>query len=235
MPPTNEFGQPIGEPVVNWLPRPYPSGVALEGRYCRVERLDERRHLKSLYAVVADDDASAWTYMPYGPFDNETAFRSWFAASCSQSDPLFSAIVDEASSKVKGFASYLRIAPNVGAIEVGNVYFSRSLRRSSVATEAMFLMMRHVFDDLGYRRYEWKCDSLNAPSRAAALRFGFTFEGIFRQAIVYKGRNRDTAWFAVIDRDWPNIKRAFERWLEPNNFNPDGSQKMSLSRLRELA
>lgn len=233
MPSTNEFGQPVGEPVGNWMPRPFPAGAALEGRYCRIERLEERRHLNDLYTAVADDDASAWTYMAYGPFENETSFHRWFAASCSQPDPSFYAVVD-ASSTAKGFASYLRIAPNVGAIEVGNVYFSRSLRRSAVATEAMYLMMRHVFDDLGYRRYEWKCDSLNAPSRAAALRFGFAFEGIFRQATVYKGRSRDTAWFAVIDRDWPKIKRAFERWLEPDNFSADGSQKTSLSRLRDL-
>lgn len=233
MPSQNQFGQPVGEPVSNWMPRPYPSGVCLEGRHCRIERLDARRHLKGLYAVVADDDASAWTYMTYGPFENEAAFESWFAASCSQADPFFYAIVDAASSAVMGFASYLRIAPAVGAIEIGNVYFSRMLRRSALATEAMYLMMRHAIEDLGYRRYEWKCDSLNAPSRAAAQRFGFSFEGIFRQATLYKGRNRDTAWFAVIDRDWPKVKRAFERWLDPSNFNADGSQKISLSTLRE--
>lgn len=229
---TNEFGQPIGEPVPGWAPRPYPSGELLQGRYCRVERLEARRHFEELSKVVADDDGAAWTYMPYGPFENAAAFRSWFDASCSQADPLFYAIVDAASAAVKGFASYLRIAPSVGTIEVGNVYFSRPLRRSALATEAMYLMMRHAIDDLGYRRYEWKCDSLNAPSRAAAERFGFAFEGIFRQATIYKGRNRDTAWFAVTDGDWPTVKRGFERWLEPSNFDADGAQKKSLRELR---
>jgi RimJ/RimL family protein N-acetyltransferase len=231
---TNEFGQPIGEPVVGWNARPYPNGDTIEGRYCRLERLN-LRHLDGLYAVISEDDASVWTYMPFGPFENKESLRSWLDAASTQTDPFFYAIVDAATSAIKGFASYLRIAPDVGVIEVGAIYFSKALRRSAIATEAMYLMARHAIDDLGYRRYEWKCDSLNQPSRSAAQRLGFTFEGIFRQAIVYKGRNRDTAWFAIIDHDWPNIKRAMERWLDPGNFSARGTQKVRLEELRANA
>lgn len=202
------------------------------GRHCRIERLDARRHLDALFAVILDDEPSAWTYMPYGPFDSKAAFQSWLETACTQSDPYYYAIVDVATSTAKGFASYLRIEPNAGVIEVGSIYFSRALRRSVTATEAMYLMMRHAIEYLGYRRYEWKCDALNAPSRKAAERLGFTFEGIFRQATIYKGRNRDTAWFSIVDCEWPDIKRALEGWLDPSNFNHDGSQRTPLRKLR---
>jgi len=230
--PTNEYGQPIGEPIPDWSPRPRPIGTPVIGRHCRVERLHPARHLDQLWAVVADDEPSAWTYMFYGPFESKAAFQGWLEAACAQSDPYYYAIVDLATSTVKGFASYLRIEPNAGVIEVGSIYFSRALRRSVAATEAMYLMMRHAIEDMGYRRYEWKCDSLNAPSRRAAERLGFVFEGIFRQAVVYKGRNRDTAWFSIVDREWPEVKRALEHWLDPGNFNVDGSQKTPLADLR---
>ena len=216
---------------MGWTPRPWPNGAPVEGRYCRIERLAPR-HLDSLYAIVAADDKSVWTYMPFGPFETKEAFQSWLEAACVQSDPYYYAILEGASSGIKGFASYLRIEPNAGVIEVGAIYFSRELRQSVLATEAMYLMMRHAIDDLGYRRYEWKCDALNAPSRRAAERLGFTFEGIFRQATIYKGRNRDTAWFSIIDREWPLIERALEQWLDPSNFNADGSQKMPLRAFR---
>ena len=195
--------------------------------------MNPHHHLDALYAVVADDDASPWTYMPFGPFESKAALQSWMETACALKDPYYYAIVDVATSAVKGFASYLRIVPDTGVIEVGGIYFSRALRRSVSATEAMFLMMRHAIDDLGYRRYEWKCDALNAPSRNAAERLGFTYEGIFRQATIYKGRNRDTAWFSIIDTEWPRIKSAFERWLDPNNFTADGSQKQSLREIRD--
>jgi len=231
---SNEFGQPIGKPVVGWTPRPRPNGEPVAGRHCRIERLDVRRHLDALYAVIVDDEPSAWTYMSYGPFDSKAGFQSWLEAACAQSDPYYYAIVDAATSTATGFASYLRIEPTVGVIEVGSIYFSRALRRSVSATEAMYLMMRHAIEDMGYRRYEWKCDALNAPSRNAAERLGFSFEGIFRQATIYKDRNRDTAWFSIVDYEWPDIKRAMERWLDPSNFNPDGSQRTSLRELRAL-
>ncbi len=227
----NSFGQPIGEPLPDWTPRPLPSGAPLSGQYCRLERL-EARHGEQLYAVASQDDASAFTYLFYGPFGSRAEFDEWLRNACASHDPLYYAIVESAGGTVVGFASYLRIEPNVGVIEVGNVYFSHRLRKTPAATESMYLMMRHVFDDLGYRRYEWKCDSLNAPSRKAADRLGFVFEGIFRQATLYKGRSRDTAWFSVIDKEWPKVGSALERWLDPTNFDT-GRQRKSLTALRE--
>jgi RimJ/RimL family protein N-acetyltransferase len=226
----NSFGQPIGEPLPNWTPRPLPSGVPLVGQYCRLERL-EAHHGDQLYAAAAEDDASAFTYLFNGPFKDRAEFDEWLRGACASQDPLFYAILDSASGTVVGFASFLRIEPRMGVIEVGNVYFSRRLRQTPAATEAMYLMMRHVFVDLGYRRYEWKCDSLNAPSRKAADRLGFVFEGIFRQAVIYKGRSRDTAWFSVIDKEWPNVGGALEAWLDPANFDA-GRQRKSLAALR---
>jgi RimJ/RimL family protein N-acetyltransferase len=230
--PTNEFGQPIGEPVAAWTSRPRPDGRPLRGNHVVLERLDARRHGAALYTVVAQDDPSAWTYMAYGPFEGEAAFERWLESASVQTDPFFYAILDARRGTAVGFASYLRIEPGVGVIEVGNVYFSRALRRSPAATEAMFLMMRHAFDDLGYRRYEWKCDALNAPSRNAAERFGFVYEGTFRQATIYKNRNRDTAWFSILDGDWPGVRDALERWLAPGNFDASGRQRQSLRAIR---
>ncbi|MGA3038186.1 MAG: GNAT family protein [Vulcanimicrobiaceae bacterium] len=226
----NSLGQPIGEALPNWTPRPLPSGTPLSGRYCRLERL-EARHGEQLYAAAAQDDASAFTYLFYGPFKDLGEFDEWLRGACASQDPLYYAIIESASGTVVGFASFLRMEPRVGVIEVGNVYFSRRLRQTPAATEAMYLMMRYAFVDLGYRRYEWKCDSLNAPSRKAADRLGFIFEGIFRQAVIYKGRNRDTAWFSVIDKEWPKVGRALEEWLDPANFDA-GRQRKSLAGLR---
>lgn len=225
----NSLGQPIGDALPNWTPRPLPDGKVLTGRYCRLERL-EARHGDQLYAAASEDDASAFTYLFYGPFASRAEFDEWLRGACASQDPLYYAIV-ESSGTVVGFASYLRVEPKIGVIEVGNVYFSRRLRQTPAATEAMYLMMRHVFVDLGYRRYEWKCDSRNAPSRKAADRLGFVFEGIFRQATVYKGRNRDTAWFSVIDKEWPKVGAALEQWLDPANFDA-GRQRKSLTALR---
>jgi RimJ/RimL family protein N-acetyltransferase len=228
---TNEFGQPIGETVPGWTPRRRPDGSALPGRFCTVVRLDAEKHGDALFSVASTDEASAWTYLPYGPFDDRGKFREWLVRVCAQQDPLFHAIVDKASGAVKGFAAFMRMEPNAGVIEVGNVYFSRELRGSAAATEAMYLMMRHAMSDLGYRRYEWKCDALNAPSRRAAERLGFVYEGTFRQATIYKGRNRDTAWFSIIDREWPDVRRALERWLKPDNFDDAGRQRAPLRSL----
>jgi RimJ/RimL family protein N-acetyltransferase len=175
-----------------------------------------------------------WTYLAYGPFDTLDTYRSWVERMAASDDPLFFAVVDTASGRAAGVASYLRIDPPNGAIEVGHIAYSPALQRTRASTEAMYLMMRRAFT-LGYRRYEWKCDALNASSRAAAERLGFSFEGIFRQATVYKGRNRDTAWYAAIDRDWPRLERVFTRWLEPENFDDDGRQRARLEDLRAEA
>jgi RimJ/RimL family protein N-acetyltransferase len=180
-------------------------------------------------ANALDADGRNWTYLFVGPFPDFAEYRAWVESQCKSSDPLFYAVVDSALGRATGVASYLRIAPAAGSIEVGHINFSPLLQRTRAATEAMYLMMRHAFE-LGYRRYEWKCDSLNAPSRAAALRLGLSYEGIFRQAIVVKGRSRDTAWFAAIDQEWPELKNAFERWLDPENFDNEGRQRVSLSR-----
>ncbi len=227
----NEFGQPIGVPVPSWRPPPRPPREALVGRFCRVEPIDPDRHAADLFAANARDaDGRGWTYLPYGPFATLGEYRAWIDAACLGDDPLFFAIVDGSTGHAVGVASYLRIEPAMGTIEVGHVRFSPLLQRRPAATEAMYLMMKRVFA-VGYRRYEWKCDALNAPSRAAAERFGFSFEGIFRQAVVARRRNRDTAWFAVIDRDWPALRNAFERWLAPENFDPDGRQRLRLGEL----
>jgi RimJ/RimL family protein N-acetyltransferase len=171
-----------------------------------------------------------WTYLPYGPFATLDSYHVWAMDVCKRPDPMFYAIVDKTTDRAVGVASYLRIDPAAGSIEVGHINYSPLLQRTPAGTEAMFLMMERAFA-LGYRRYEWKCDSLNAPSRAAAQRLGFSFEGIFRQATVMKGRNRDTAWFAVIDREWPTLKSAFQRWLNPSNFDESGKQRARLSAL----
>ncbi len=227
--PTNEHGQPIGLPVTGWTPRPRPPRTPLTGRFCRVEPIDPDRHAADLYE--ANSDPASWTYLFYGPFDGFETYRRWLVDMTASHDPLFYAIVDVASDKAVGVAAYMRIDPPNGVIEVGHLNFSPALQRTAAATEAMYLMMRRAFDELGYRRYEWKCDSLNAPSRRAAERFGFTYEGLFRQATVYKNRNRDTAWFSVVDAEWPARKKAFEGWLAPENFDAQGRQRERLADL----
>jgi RimJ/RimL family protein N-acetyltransferase len=227
----NELGQPIGFPVPEWRRPPRPPRAPLVGRFCRLEPLDPARHADDLFAANAlDPDARHWTYLPYGPFPDLAAYRAWMEATCLGDDPLFFAIVDPVSSRPVGLASYLRIEPLFGSIEVGHLRFSPRLQRTPAATEAMVLMMRNAFE-LGYRRYEWKCDALNAPSRAAAQRLGLSFEGVFRHAWVMKGRNRDTAWFAATDHDWPALARVFEQWLAPANFDGDGRQRVRLTEL----
>jgi len=203
----------------------------MEGRFCRVEPLNGGRHTDDLFVMNAQDvTGRSWTYLPYGPFRALDEYREWVAEVSRTEDPLFFAVVDKSSGLPVGVASYLRIAPASGTIEVGHIHFSDRLKRTPVATEAMFLMMQRIFA-LGYRRYEWKCDALNAPSRAAAERLGFSYEGTFRQATVYKGRNRDTAWYAVIDAEWPALRDAFQRWLGPGNFDEAGKQRTRLSEL----
>lgn len=227
----NHLQQPVGALVADWKPLRQPARVAMHGRFCRLEPLDPARHAASLYkACAVDVEGRSWTYLPYGPFESLDSYRAWVEQSCCGTDPLFYAIIDLASNEAAGVASYLRIDPANGSIEVGHINFSPLLQRTPAATEAMYLMMAHAFD-LGYRRYEWKCNALNFPSRAAAQRLGLSFEGVFRQAIVVKGRNRDTAWYAAIDQEWPALKQAFLQWLNPSNFDDKGRQRLQLSAL----
>jgi RimJ/RimL family protein N-acetyltransferase len=192
--------------------------------------LEPARQADELFAANAQDPSGRmWTYMSYGPFPSIDAYRTWAADAAASEDPLFHAILDARDGKAKGVAAYLRIEPAAGVIEVGHIALSPALQRTAAATEAMYLLMRRVFDELGYRRYEWKCDALNAASRRAAERLGFRFEGIFRQATLYKGRNRDTAWYAVLDKEWPERRAAFEAWLDPGNFTEDGRQHRPLA------
>jgi len=226
----NEWGQPIGAELVGFTPPPAPPRASFGGPRVELVPLDTGAHAGPLWRALGTAHPSHWTYLPYGPFASEREFQSWLERSASQSDPLFFSIIDRATAAPVGLASYLRIAPEHACIEVGHLSYSATLAQKPAATEAMHLMMQRAFA-LGYRRYEWKCDALNAPSRAAALRLGFRFEGIFRQAIVYKGRSRDTAWYSVIDRDWPELERVQRAWLTPDNFDESGQQRTRLSEL----
>ena len=228
----NELGQPIGPEVPGWSPRPHPPQAVMQGRYCRVEPLDPSRHAPELHeANSLDRQGRMWTYLFSGPFASFDDYRAWMDAKQGSEDPLFFVFVDAASGRAVGLGSYLRIDPSNGTVEVGHLQFSPLMQRTALATEAMYLMMKGAFD-FGYRRYEWKCDALNAGSRRAAERLGFRFEGIFRQAIVYKGRSRDTAWYSVIDKEWPALEAAFGAWLDPANFDAGGRQRRSLVELR---
>lgn len=225
---TNDLGQPIGFAVPGWTARPLPPRTPMEGRFCRLEPLDPDRHAADLFEANSDDgEARMWTYLPYGPFATPADYRAWMETACLGDDPQFHAVLD-GDGRAVGIASYLRIEPAVGVIETGHIAWSPRLQRTPAATEAMFLMMARVFDDLGYRRYEWKCDALNAPSRHTAKRLGFRFEGIFRQATIYKGRNRDTAWFSILDVEWPRMREAYRGWLAAENFDGQGRQVRSL-------
>jgi RimJ/RimL family protein N-acetyltransferase len=225
----NHLHQPVGHIVHDWKHARRPVREPMEGRFCRLEPLDPTCHAESLYAANAlDVEGKNWTYLPCGPFESLHSYRTWIEQYCCGSDPLFYAIINLAGGRAVGIASYMRITPSSGSIEVGHINYSPLLQHTSAATEAMYLMMARAFD-LGYRRYEWKCNALNTPSRAAAQRLGLSFEGVFRQANIVKGRNRDTAWYAVIDQEWPAIKQAFAQWLNPSNFDEQGKQRARLS------
>ena len=235
-PHVNELGQPIGFPMPGWTERPRPPRTPMTGRLCTVEPLELDRHARQVYGAHSEArDGGNSTYLGFGPFTSFDEYRQTLEAHCLGDDPLFHAIIDHGTGEAVGGAAYMRIEPAVGVIEVGDINFSPRLQRRTAATEAMYLMMRRVFDELGYRRYEWKCDSLNAPSRAAALRLGFQYEGLFRQATVYKGRNRDTAWFSILDKEWLALRTAFEAWLDPANFDAEGRQRKSLASFRSGA
>lgn len=228
---TNAFGQPVGEALPEWSARSLPPLTPLVGRWCRLEPLaiDHARGLYEADRSTADD--AAWTYLVEEPFRDLADYESWTMKNGARSDLRFFAIIDAARGAATGRAAFMRIDPANGTIEIGHIKFSPPLRRTIAATEALFLMMRRAFDELGYRRLEWKCDTLNAPSRAAAERLGFRFEGVFRQAVVVKGRNRDTAWYSIIDKEWPALRAAFESWLAPTNFTADGRQVRRLGEL----
>ena len=227
---TTPLGDPIGAPVSGWTQPSPPSRMTIAGQYCELEPL-AMEHAAKLYAAHATDtDGRMWTYVPNGPYSSEAEYRDWVWDAAASADPMHYAIVTDQGPV--GTASYLRIAPAAGSIEVGYITYSPLLQRTRAATEAMYLMMRWVFE-AGYRRYEWKCNSLNAPSRRAAQRYGFSYEGIFRQAQIVKGRNRDTSWYGMIDSDWPAVQAAMETWLDPSNFDPEGRQRQSLTDLTE--
>ena len=227
----NELGQPIGTPIAEWGVATEPNRETLVGPRCRLESLDAKKHAAALYAAYSKNpNGGNWTYLPYGPFDNEQAYVDLVGGLLTLTDTYFFAIVDTVSRDPLGVASYLRAVPAMGTIEVGHLSYAPALQRTPTSTEAMFLMMRQVFDDWGYRRYEWKCDSLNAPSRAAAKRLGFRYEGTFRNHVVAKGRNRDTAWFSITAQEWPEIRTAMETWLAPTNFDESGRQRSALGK-----
>lgn len=226
----NSWGQPIGAALPDWSPRPQPTGATLEGRLVRLEKLEPGRHGDALWrAYAADLDGRIWTYLGSGPFADRAAFDQWLSAHAADATLISYALVERASGLALGVGSYLRIDPAMGSIEIGHLCFAPALARSTLSTEAHYLWMRHAFDALGYRRYEWKCDSLNGPSKRAAERLGFRFEGVHRQARVYKGRNRDTAWYSILDGEWPPLRQALERWLAEDNFDTQGRQRTRLA------
>ncbi|MCB6184518.1 GNAT family N-acetyltransferase [Leeia sp. TBRC 13508] len=231
---TNEFNQPIGEEVPQWQAREKPQRIVLTGQYCQLVPVSHDQHLDDLYeAYTSAPDGRDWTYLFQAPPSDKTTFSQYLKNVETSQDPLAYTVIDLASQKAVGTLSLMRIDPTHGVIEVGGVTFSPKLKQTPLSTEAQFLLMQYAFDHLGYRRYEWKCDSLNAPSRKAALRLGFQFEGIFRQAIVYKGRSRDTAWFSIIDSEWPTVKAALAAWLAHANFDENGQQKQRLEAIRQ--
>jgi RimJ/RimL family protein N-acetyltransferase len=222
----------MAKDLSKWAPPAAPAGTTMTGQYVTLERLDADTHAADLYRAFSGHDG-LWDYMPYGPFTSAAAYHRWAKEMAAQEDPQFYVLRDQATGHCGGVASFLRITPTAGTIEVGHICISPELQNTTAATEAMFLMMNWAFD-AGYRRYEWKCNAANMASRRAAQRFGFSYEGIFRQAAVVKGRNRDTAWFSVIDSEWPALYEAFAAWLAPSNFTSHGEQKERLSDLTRL-
>lgn len=204
-----------------------PDPVTLTGQYGRVEKLDPARHGSALWEAMKVEP-TLWDYMPYGPFASAEQFQRWLAERATLADPYVYAVVTP-DGRALGIAALMRITPDMGVIEVGHIAYSPALQRTPLGTEAQFLLARYAFETLGYRRYEWKCNALNAASRRAAARYGFTFEGIFRQHMIVKGKNRDTAWYSIIDSDWPARRAAFQRWLAPENFDAQGRQKADLA------
>lgn len=227
---TNQFGQIIGEKVPNWQPRQVPSQNKLIGRYCTLEQFDINKHTKDLFeAFTLNDQGEMFTYVPYGPFAKYEEFLEWIKEECL--NKIYYIVIDHKNNP-QGTASFLNLNPENGSIEVGAIVYSKQLQKTKAATEAMYLMMYEIFENLKYRRYEWKCNALNQPSRKAAKRLGFKFEGIFRQHWVVKGHNRDTAWYSILDSEWPTIKNKLERWLDPTNFDENNQQITKLNHIQ---
>jgi RimJ/RimL family protein N-acetyltransferase len=220
-------------PHLNWTPAAAPSHNTLQGRSVRLEALDPTRHGDDLWQTLQGPDADPllWDYLPYGPFNARADFNAWLSRHAASQDPLFFAVVEQSSGQVQGVLSYLTIAPQHGSIEIGHICYGRVMQRSVQATEVIYLLAKHAFDN-GYRRLEWKCNNDNARSKRAAERFGFSYEGLFRQHMVLKDRNRDTAWFSIIDSEWPALAAGYERWLAVDNFDANGQQKQRLEQLR---
>lgn len=226
----NEFNQLLDFSVPDWTPRAWPSKKILSGRYCDLALLDVTQHGEPLFDALCKKTADdTWTYLPYGPFKTYKDFQQWFEEiKTKEKDTILYAILESETQQPIGICGYLRINSEHGVIEIGHVHFSKELKKTPAATEAIYLMMHYALEELKYRRYEWKCNAFNEASKRAALRFGFTFEGIFRQCNVFKNHNRDTAWFSILDKEWPDIKKRFERWLHPDNFDAKGQQKTRL-------
>ena len=223
----------VNDDLRNWQPRPRPAREPLEGRFVRLEPLSAKRHGDGLCEASSVADASdRFRWLPDFPPESRAAFQPWLDRVEASEDPLFFTVIDKASGKIAGRQTLMRIDAANGVIEIGNIYWGPLISRKPAATEAQFLFMQYAFDGLGYRRYEWKCNNRNEPSKRAALRFGFSFEGVFRQNMVVKGENRDTAWYSVIDKEWPALKRAYREWLDPANFAADGNQKRRLEEIR---
>ena len=231
-----ETGLPVGPRLDHPGPARRPQPVSLAGRYARLEPLDPVRHRQALFAASTPADAEArFRYLPVPPPDSPAAFDSWLAESAGSADPMYFAVIDRASGRAEGRQSLMRIQPARQCIEIGNIYWGPGIAGTRVATEAFTLLAGHCLDTLGYRRLEWKCDALNAPSRRAARRFGFTWEGHFRRATIVRGRSRDTAWYSIIDDEWPALRAAWAAWLAPENFHRDGRQRTRLSALTAAA
>lgn len=218
-------------PELHWQPAGVPGRTVLEGRYVRLEPLSMQRHTAPLFAAQASGNERLWLYMGSGPFEDEGEFREYIGKMAASNDPLAFAVVP-AGGEPAGLVTYLRIEPATGSIEIGHIWYGARIQRSPATTEAVYLLAKHAFDDLGYRRFEWKCHNRNERSKRAALRFGFTFEGVFRNHMIVRGRNRDTAWFSIIREEWPAIRDAFEAWLDPANFDASGQQIRTLEELR---
>lgn len=232
----NAYGQAIGPSMSGWSERPKPAAIDLNGTHCRLEPLSVARHAGQLFqAYAAAPDDSDWTYLSFGPFADLDAYSQHLERSIHAEDRQHYAVIDLATGKALGSTGLIRITPQHGVLEVGVITYSRALMRKTAATEAMYLLLQYAFDTLGYRRVEWKCDHLNARSRAAALRYGFSFEGIFRQSMIYKGRSRDTIWFALLDGEWAAIRKGYQDWLAADNFDAEGRQRQALGDLIDSA
>ncbi|WP_424978535.1 GNAT family N-acetyltransferase [Leisingera sp. S232] len=226
----NEYGQPVGASLEGWGGAAHPGHKAMLGTYAKLVPLDPVTHTQDLFSAYREDPKAAiWTYMANGPYNTASGLQNWISQVSGSDEQPFFAVVDQNDNTAKGVASFLRIDPLQGVMEIGSITFAPGLQRTRVATEAIFLMMQRALGELGYRRLEWKCDALNAPSRRAAERFGFTYDGLFEQAVIYKGRNRDTAWYSLLDKDWAPVERGFLAWLAKENFDGAGQQCQRLA------